>query len=53
MLERYYWGGVYSTNFWVLPRRDLVLLLMMQVMPTNQGGPDRVFHRIVNAVVEK
>ena len=52
VLERYYWGGVFSTNFWIVPRRDLILLLMMQVYPTNQGGPDRVFHRIVNAAVE-
>jgi CubicO group peptidase (beta-lactamase class C family) len=53
VLERYYWGGVFSTNFWILPRRDLVLLLMTQVYPTNHGSPDRVFHRIVNAAVEK
>ena len=52
VLERYYWGGAYSTNFWVMPRRDLILLLMMQVTPTNRGGPNRVFHRIVNAAVE-
>jgi CubicO group peptidase (beta-lactamase class C family) len=52
VLERYYSGGVFSTNFWVIPRRDLVLLLMTQVYPTNHGGPDRVFHRIVNAAVE-
>jgi CubicO group peptidase (beta-lactamase class C family) len=52
VLERYYWGGVCSTNFWVVPRRDLILLLMMQVYPPNHGGADRVFHRIVNAAVE-
>jgi CubicO group peptidase (beta-lactamase class C family) len=52
VLERYYWGGVSSTNFWVVPRRDLILLLMMQVYPTNHGGADRVFHRIVNEAIE-
>jgi CubicO group peptidase (beta-lactamase class C family) len=52
VLERYYWGGVSSTNFWVIPRRNLVLLLMMQVYPPNHGGADRVFHEIVNAAVE-
>jgi CubicO group peptidase (beta-lactamase class C family) len=52
VLERYYWGGVCSTKFWVIPRRDLVLLLMMQVYPPNHGGADRLFHRIVNAAVE-
>ena len=52
VLERYYWGGVFSTKFWVVPRRDLILLLMTQVYPTNHGATDRVFHRIVNAAVE-
>jgi CubicO group peptidase (beta-lactamase class C family) len=52
LLERYYGGGAYSTSFWVIPRRDLVLLLMMQVVPTHHGGADRAFHRIVNAAVE-
>jgi len=53
VLERYYGGGVFSTNLDIVPRRDLIVLLMMQVYPTNHGGPDRVFHRIVNAAVEK
>jgi CubicO group peptidase (beta-lactamase class C family) len=52
-VQRYYAGGVYSTSFWVLPRRDLVLLLMTQVVPTNHGGADQVFHRVVNAAIEK
>jgi CubicO group peptidase (beta-lactamase class C family) len=52
LLERYYGGGAYSTSFWVIPRRDLVLLLMMQVVPTHHGGADRVFYRIVNAAAE-
>jgi CubicO group peptidase (beta-lactamase class C family) len=52
LLERYYGGGAYSTSFWVIPRRDLVLLLMMQVVPTHHGGANRVFHRIVNEAVE-
>jgi CubicO group peptidase (beta-lactamase class C family) len=53
VLIRYYAGGVYSTNFWVIPRRDLVLVLMTQVVPTNHGGPDQVFHRVVNAAIER
>ena len=52
VLERYYGGGVFSANLDIVPRRDLVLLLMMQVYPTNHGGSDRVSHRIVNAAVE-
>jgi CubicO group peptidase (beta-lactamase class C family) len=53
VLERYYSGGSYSTNFWVLPRRDLVLVLMEQVVPTNHGGADQVFYRVVNAAIER
>lgn len=53
VLERYYWGGAFSTHFWVLPRRDLVLVLMLQVGPTDRGGTDRVFHRVVNAAIER
>jgi CubicO group peptidase (beta-lactamase class C family) len=53
LLERYYGGGVYSTNFWVIPRRDLVLVLMTQISPTNHGGADRVFYQVVNTAIEK
>jgi CubicO group peptidase (beta-lactamase class C family) len=53
VLNRYYGGGVYSTNFWVVPRRDLVLVLMTQVEPTNHGGADLVLHRVVNAAIER
>ena len=51
--SRYFWGGVFSTNFWVIPRHDLVLVLMTQVVPTNHGGADLVFHRVVNAAIER
>jgi CubicO group peptidase (beta-lactamase class C family) len=52
VVERCYWGGVFSTKFWIVPRRDLVLLLMLQVYPPNHGNPDHVFYRIVNAAIE-
>jgi CubicO group peptidase (beta-lactamase class C family) len=51
-LTRYYWGGVLSTNFWVIPRRDLVIILMTQVSPTNHGGADGMTYRVVNAALE-
>jgi CubicO group peptidase (beta-lactamase class C family) len=53
VLERYYGGGAYSTNFWAIPRRDLLLVLMTQVTPTNHGGPDLVFYRVVDAASER
>jgi CubicO group peptidase (beta-lactamase class C family) len=52
VLERCYAGGALSTSFWIIPRRDLILLLMMQVSPTHHGGSDRVYHRIVNTAFE-
>jgi CubicO group peptidase (beta-lactamase class C family) len=51
VLQRYYWGGAASTKFSIVPRRNLILLLMMQVTP-NPVGPDRAFHGIVNAAIE-
>lgn len=53
VLERYFAGGSYSTNLWVFPRRDLILVLMEQVSPTNHGGADLVFYRVVNAAIER
>jgi CubicO group peptidase (beta-lactamase class C family) len=53
VLDRYFSGGSYSTNFWVFPRRDLILVLMEQVGPTNHGGADLVFYRVVSDAIEK
>lgn len=53
VLDRYFSGGSYSTNFWVFPRRDLILVLMQQVVPTNRGGADLVFYRVVDAAIER
>jgi CubicO group peptidase (beta-lactamase class C family) len=30
---RYGWGGAYSTNYWVDPAEDLVVVLMLQALP--------------------
>jgi CubicO group peptidase (beta-lactamase class C family) len=53
VLIRYYWGGVYSTNFWIDPRNDLVGIIMTQVYPTNHGETNRVFHLGVNAAIKE
>jgi CubicO group peptidase (beta-lactamase class C family) len=53
VLIRYYWGGIYSTNFWVDPRHDLAGIIMTQVVPLNHGDANRVFHLGVNAAIEK
>ena len=51
VLGRYFWGGFYSTNFWVDPRNELVAVIMTQVLPTNHGGADAVFRQVVDAAV--
>lgn len=51
VLERYYGGGAYSTDFWVIPRRELILVLMTQVVPTGHGNGGVVLHGIVNAAI--
>ncbi|WP_406694521.1 serine hydrolase domain-containing protein [Singulisphaera sp. Ch08] len=53
VLVRYYWGGVYSTHFWVDPRHDLLGITMTQMLPTDQGEANRVFHMGVNDAIEK
>jgi CubicO group peptidase (beta-lactamase class C family) len=53
VLKRYFWGGLYSTNFWVDPEHDLVAVIMTQVLPTGYGGAERVFRRAVNAALVK
>ncbi len=53
VLSRYFWGGFYSTNFWINPRLELVAVIMTQVLPTNHGGADGVFRGVVDAAVEK
>jgi CubicO group peptidase (beta-lactamase class C family) len=51
-LSRYFWGGLYSTNFWVDPRHDLAAVLMTQVLPTFHGGADQVLLQVVDKAIE-
>ena len=50
-LDYYFWGGAYSTSFWVDPRRDVIGVLMTQVLPPNQAV-ERMVHQAVNKAVE-
>src|SRR5271157_546035 len=50
---RYFWGGLYSTNFWIDPRNELLALIMTQVLPTNHGGAEGVFRQVVDAAIAK
>jgi CubicO group peptidase (beta-lactamase class C family) len=53
VLNRYFWGGFYSTNFWVDPRHEIVAVLMTQVLPTNHGGAEAVFRQAVDSAIIK
>jgi CubicO group peptidase (beta-lactamase class C family) len=53
VLHRYLWGGLYSTQFWIDPRNDVVAVLMTQVLPTNSAGADRVLLSVVSSAIEK
>jgi CubicO group peptidase (beta-lactamase class C family) len=53
VLNHYLWGGLYSTNFWVDPRHDLVAVMMTQVLPTNHGDTARVLSRVVDQSIER
>lgn len=52
-LSRYFWGGLYSTNFWIDPRHDLVAVVMTQVLPTNHGGAERVLGDVVAKAIDQ
>ncbi len=53
VLINYFWGGMYSTNFWVDPQHQLVGVIMTQLLPTNQSGVESAFRTAVNAAIEK
>lgn|GEM_PF-4165462 len=53
ILGRIFWGGLYSTNFWIDPRNELLALIITQVLPTNHGGAEGVFRQVVDAAVAK
>ncbi len=52
VLNRYFWAGLYSTNFWVDPHHNLVAVLMTQVLPTFHGGAERVLQQVVDKAIE-
>jgi CubicO group peptidase (beta-lactamase class C family) len=52
ILNRYFWGGIFSTNFWIDPRHEVVAVLMTQVLPTNHGNANLAFRRVVDEALE-
>ena len=52
VVDRYFWGGILSTTFWVDPRHEVVAVLMTQVLPTYSSGAEATFRRAVDAAIE-
>jgi CubicO group peptidase (beta-lactamase class C family) len=50
VLDSFFWAGAYSTNFWVDPRRDIIGVVMTQVLPVTRDT--QIVHDIVNKSVE-
>lgn len=51
VMSRFFWGGLFSTNFWVDPRHDVVAVILTQVLPTNHGGAVLVLRRAVDSAI--
>ena len=49
--RRYFWGGIFSTYFWVDPGHDVVAVLMAQLLPTNTSGVEGAFRRGVDGAL--
>lgn len=52
LVSRYFWGGYFSTNFWVSPKQDIVAVVMTQILPTNFGATDGVVRIKLDEAVE-
>jgi CubicO group peptidase (beta-lactamase class C family) len=52
-LARYFWGGAFSTRFWIDPQHEVAAVLLTQVLPFNHGDSYGVFRQGVDAAVEE
>jgi CubicO group peptidase (beta-lactamase class C family) len=52
-LVTYFWAGFFSTNFWIDPRKDVVAVMLTQVLPTNHGNPQRLLRQAIDRAIEK
>jgi CubicO group peptidase (beta-lactamase class C family) len=50
VLDSFFWAGAYSTNFWVDPRRDIIGVVMTQVVPVTRDT--QIVRDVVNKSVE-
>jgi CubicO group peptidase (beta-lactamase class C family) len=52
VLGSYFWGGAFSTRFWVEPQHEVIALILTQVLPFNHGDAFGVFRQAVDAAIE-
>lgn len=51
VLKSYFWGGIFSTYFWVDPGHDVVGMILTQVIPTGSSGAELLFRGMVDAAI--
>ena len=51
-LATYFWAGFFSTNFWVDPKKDVIAVMLTQILPTNHGNPQRLLGQAIDRAIE-
>jgi CubicO group peptidase (beta-lactamase class C family) len=46
----YTWAGIYNTHFWVDPKRQIVAVIMMQVLPFYDAGCMKIYQDVEAAI---
>jgi len=52
-IGEYYWGGAFSTSFWIDPKQQLIGLMMTQVTPYNYLSLGRKYKEMVYDALKK
>ena len=51
-VRRLFWGGSFSTRFWIDPPHEVASVIMTQVLPANPAAAG-LFRQTVDAAIEK
>jgi len=49
----YSWGGMASTNFWIDPANDMIVITMSQLMPSDHGYADEFMSLVRRALIKE
>ena len=52
LVERFFWGGEFSTRFWIDPQHEIVSVIMTQILPADPGSVS-VFRRTLESAIEE